>query len=67
MARGDILLESGTNEVEIAEFELAGQKFGINVAKIREFIPLKGLDISHLPNRPRPWTACSCCAAAPSP
>lgn len=52
MARGDILLESGTNEVEIAEFELAGQKFGINVAKIREFIPLKGLEISHLPQSP---------------
>ena len=52
MARGDILLESGTNEVEIAEFELAGQKFGINVAKIREFIPLKGLGISHLPQSP---------------
>jgi two-component system chemotaxis response regulator CheV len=52
MARGDILLESGTNEVEIAEFVLAGQKFGINVAKIREFIPLKGLTISHLPQTP---------------
>lgn len=41
----DILLETGTNEVEIAEFEIINkgekakkQQFGINVAKVREII-----------------------------
>lgn len=50
MSGNDILLESGTNEVEIAEFILGGQSFGINVAKIREFIPFKGLELTHLPD-----------------
>lgn len=48
----DILLESGTNEVEIAEIILCGNNFGVNVAKIREFIPYKGIQISQLPGRP---------------
>ncbi len=48
----DILLESGTNEVEIAEIILCGNNFGVNVAKIREFIPCKGIQISRLPGRP---------------
>jgi two-component system chemotaxis response regulator CheV len=30
----EILLESGTNEVEVLEFYLCGQSFGINVAKV---------------------------------
>uniref|UniRef100_UPI004055C395 chemotaxis protein n=1 Tax=Acetatifactor sp. TaxID=1872090 RepID=UPI004055C395 len=34
-----ILLENGTNELEILEFTLAGNSYGINVAKIREIIP----------------------------
>lgn len=33
-----ILLESGTNELEILEFSLTGVSYGINVAKIREII-----------------------------
>lgn len=33
-----ILLENGTNELEILEFRLAGNSYGINVAKIREII-----------------------------
>lgn len=33
-----ILLENGTNELEILEFTLAGHSYGINVAKIREII-----------------------------
>lgn len=33
-----ILLESGTNELEIVEFEIGGQKFGINVIKVREVV-----------------------------
>ena len=34
-----ILLESGTNELEILEFMVAGNHYGINVAKIREILP----------------------------
>jgi len=34
----NILLESGTNELEILEFTLAGNHYGINVAKIREIL-----------------------------
>lgn len=34
----NILLENGTNELEILEFTLAGNSYGINVAKIREII-----------------------------
>ena len=32
----NILLESGTNELEILEFKVADNHYGINVAKIRE-------------------------------
>jgi two-component system chemotaxis response regulator CheV len=35
MAKDGILLESGTNEVEILEFVLNGQPFGVNVLKIQ--------------------------------
>ena len=33
-----ILLESGTNELEIVEFEVGPNKFGINVIKVKEII-----------------------------
>ena len=33
-----ILLENGTNELEILEFRLGDNSYGINVAKIREII-----------------------------
>lgn len=33
-----ILLESGTNELEIVEFEVGNNKFGINVIKVKEII-----------------------------
>lgn len=51
MAKQDILLETGTNEVEVAEFMLCNQNFGVNVAKIREFIPFEGITVSKLPGR----------------
>lgn len=35
----NILLESGTNELEVLEFEIANNHYGINVAKIKEIIP----------------------------
>lgn len=34
----EILLESGTNELEVLVFSLAGQCYGVNVAKVREVI-----------------------------
>ncbi len=36
--QSEILLESGTNEFEIMEFTIAGETFGINVAKVREIM-----------------------------
>ena len=36
-----ILLESGTNELEILEFVVGENHYGINVAKIREILPYK--------------------------
>jgi two-component system chemotaxis response regulator CheV len=33
-----ILLENGTNELEVLEFEVDGNSYGINVAKIKEII-----------------------------
>src|SRR5690625_3058196 len=42
MNRNDILLESGTNEVEIIVFNVGDNLFGINVLKVREIInPIK--------------------------
>jgi len=46
----EILLESGTNEFEIMEFTIAGELFGINVAKVREIMvncPVKPMQKSH--------------------
>lgn len=34
-----ILLESGTNELEVLEFKVGDNYYGINVAKIREILP----------------------------
>jgi len=50
MAKREILLESGTNEVEIIEFSLAGQSFGVNVAKVREIISYNPDSITSVPN-----------------
>ncbi|MCR4640465.1 MAG: chemotaxis protein [Lachnospiraceae bacterium] len=43
-----ILLENGTNELEVLEFTLAGNSYGINVAKIREIIPYQS--VTPVPN-----------------
>lgn len=37
----NILLESGTNELEILEFRVGDNFYGINVAKVREILPFK--------------------------
>lgn len=34
----DILLESGTNEIEIMQFTVMGELYGINVAKVKEIM-----------------------------
>lgn len=38
-----ILLESGTNELEIVEFTIGQAYFGINVIKVREIVEQKPL------------------------
>ncbi|MFZ5833446.1 MAG: chemotaxis protein CheW [Planctomycetota bacterium] len=43
----EILLESGTNELELLVFDVADYTFGINVAKVREVLPTT--DITRLP------------------
>lgn len=43
----EILLESGTNELELLVFSVADYTFGINVAKVREVLPWK--EITRLP------------------
>jgi len=45
-----ILLESGTNELEVLEFKIGEESFGINVMKVREVLtlqPLTALPDSH--------------------
>ncbi|MCR4955353.1 MAG: chemotaxis protein [Lachnospiraceae bacterium] len=44
----NILLENGTNEVEILEFTLGDNHYGINVAKIREIITYQ--PVTPIPN-----------------
>lgn len=48
--KSDILLESGTNEIEIMEFTISGVLYGINVAKVREIMisaPVKYMPHTH--------------------
>lgn len=48
--KNGILLESGTNEIEIMEFTIAGNLYGINVAKVREIMlsePVKQMPHTH--------------------
>ena len=45
-----ILLESGTNEIEIMEFKINGRLYGINVAKVREIMvseSVTGMPLAH--------------------
>lgn len=43
-----ILLENGTNELEVLEFKLDGNAYGINVAKIKEIITYQ--EVTPVPN-----------------
>ncbi len=49
-ATQEILLESGTNEMEILEFYLCGQCFGVNVQKLREIIRFEPDKATSLPD-----------------
>ena len=45
-----ILLESGTNEIEVMKFTIGGNLYGINVAKVREIMmaaPVKSMPHAH--------------------
>ena len=44
----NILLENGTNELEVLEFMIGDNHYGINVAKVREIIPYP--EITPVPN-----------------
>jgi len=46
----EILLESGTNEVEILEFFLGDQGFGINIAKIAQILPFDRAKLTVIPH-----------------
>lgn len=43
-----ILLENGTNELEVLEFTIGGNHYGINVAKVREIISY--MPVTPIPN-----------------
>ncbi len=44
-----ILLESGTNELELMEFTISGEIFGINVAKERNHDGARSKDDAQFP------------------
>jgi len=48
LKKTEILLESGTNELEILEFTIADRHFGINVAKVVEIMAVK--PVTPMPN-----------------
>ncbi len=47
----EILLETGTNEMEIIEFYLGSQSFGINVHKLKEIITFDKEALTKVPGR----------------
>jgi len=47
IADTNILLESGTNELEVLEFVIAGHSYGINVSKITELMQIQ--EVSPMP------------------
>lgn len=52
MRQNKILLDVGTNELELMEIGAGGNRYGINVAKIREIVPLRGRAVTQLPDSP---------------
>ena len=54
--KNDILLESGTGELEIIEFVANGNHYAINVVKVKEVIEMPKDGLTKLPD-PRPEIA----------
>lgn len=52
MEQQQILLESGTNEVEILEFLLGSQSFAINVAKVLQIMAYNPENLTKVPDGP---------------
>ncbi len=46
----NILLESGTNELELLEFYVGGEDFGINIAKVNEIMTYR--EVTPMPSAP---------------
>lgn len=44
----NILMESGTNELEVLEFTIGDNHYGINVAKVKEIVPY--INVTPVPN-----------------
>ena len=51
----NILLENGTNELEVLEFTLGKNHYGINVAKIREILSYQ--PVTPIPNANPEYTS----------
>lgn len=49
--QSEILLESGINELEIMEFTISGELFGINVAKVREIMKVEPVQVMQKSNQ----------------
>lgn len=52
--QSSVLTESGTNEVELMEFQIGPQHFGINVAKVRSIISYDPACVTELKTAERP-------------
>ena len=49
----DILLESGTGDLEILKFKVKGLLYAINVIKVKEILQIEAEDINPLPSQPK--------------
>lgn len=50
--QNEILLQSGTNEIEVFEFSMGGQRFGLNALKVRHVVQFDPEKINHIPMMP---------------
>src|ERR1017187_8474080 len=48
-AAGKVLLDSGSNEFEIIEFNVSGQSFGVNVSKVRQIVQFDAKLLTEVP------------------
>ncbi|MDD4071883.1 MAG: chemotaxis protein [Desulfobacterales bacterium] len=52
MKQNKILLESGTNEMELLAFSIGGQTFGVNVAKVQSIVQFDPVNVTQIPLSP---------------